>query len=101
MPLTQADEVTEWPSPKGVRLPRFDGRFSANKLVVGYGVLHVDFVGYWRPVSQTGMQPGRIVPTLDIAEAGHPGFSAWDANPAAAEQLGLEVEKKLSAMALS
>src|SRR5271155_2897714 len=69
----------------GLRLTRFSGRFLASNLNVG----HVGFVGYWRPVSQTGMQPRRIVPTLDVAEAGHLGFGLG-CEPAAAEQLRLE-----------
>jgi len=35
------------------------------------------------------MQPHRIIPTLDVAEAGHLGLGLG-CEPAAAEQLGLE-----------
>ena len=46
------------------------------------------------------MQPHRVVPTLDVAKAGHLRFGLRY-EPATPEQLGLKVEKKLSAMALS
>jgi hypothetical protein len=74
--------------------------FSVSNLVFGHGGQHVGFVGYWRPVSETGMQPVWIVPTLDIGEAGHPGLGLR-CEPATAEEFGLEGGKKLSAMALS
>src|SRR6202521_33659 len=40
-------------------------------------------------VSQARMQPHRIIPTLDVAEAGHLGLGLG-CEPAAAEQLGLQ-----------
>ena len=77
----------------GIEVARFGGPFSASNLVTRPGGLHVGFVGYWRPVSETGMQPCRVVPALDIAEAGHPGFGLG-CEPAAAEQLGLQGGEK-------
>ena len=40
-------------------------------LRVGFCCLHAGFVGHGRAVSQGRVQPDRVVPALDVAEAGH------------------------------
>ena len=84
----------------GLRLGRLVDGLSAYSLRFGHGSWwFTSFVGYWRPVSQAQMQPYRIVPALDVAEAGQePGFGLGTRRRLSGS--ASRVEKKLSAMAL-
>ena len=48
--------------------------YSACGLRRGHGGLPVGFVGYWRPVSQARVESHRVIPTLDLSNAGHLRF---------------------------
>ena len=59
------------------------------ELRVGFCRLHAGLVGHGRAVAQAGLQPDRIVPALDVAEAGHAGLGLG-CEPPAARQLGFQ-----------
>jgi len=82
-----------------VELPRFRGRFFPGNLGVG-PVAACRLRRLRRSVSQPGMKPRRIVPTLDVAES-RPSWLRADATRRGRAAPLERCEKKLSAMALS
>ena len=73
---------------------------AAYELRPGHDGLHVGFIGHGRAVARSRMEPHRVVPAFDVAEARHLNLGL-NANRRRLSSSASKVEKKLSAMALS